>query len=279
MRFLCINWPECRVSINLLPLTFCLNKKSPFLAKNASVYYMTTLHCAMKRILLYTLLLVLATASASLAQSRRPGKGKPTPGKTKGKSAPKVFAPLSPITNGAEANGDDEGAAKAKAAIIRKVKIDNPVLVFYHQASPGQAAQQLVMDEEDLVMLRYLTPDQLLARRDVYVDGLSNLALPGSNDKKYRLLGTSGLATGPRLPAGDNNSFYVKMKIPSPGFLYIVQESAEEYRHFVKGTLKQGALLDFQVNGLPGVDSLRAVYTLRRVDSAERGAGEGATIR
>jgi hypothetical protein len=58
-----------------------------------------------------------------------------------------------------------------------------------------------------------------------------------------------------------------------------VRESAEEYRHFVKGPQKKGSLLDFQVNGLPGVDSVRAVYTLRSMEKAERGAGAGQTIR
>jgi hypothetical protein len=67
--------------------------------------------------------------------------------------------------------------------------------------------------------------------------------------------------------------------VPSSGFLYVVRESAEEYRHFVKGPQKKGAMLDFQVNGLPGIDSVRAAYTLRKTDAAERGAGTGETIR
>jgi hypothetical protein len=54
---------------------------------------------------------------------------------------------------------------------------------------------------------------------------------------------------------------------------------AEAYRHFVKGPQKKGAMLDFQVNGLPGIDSVRAAYTLRKTDAAERGAGTGETIR
>ena len=47
----------------------------------------------------------------------------------------------------------------------------------------------------------------------------------------------------------------------------------------MKGPQKKGALLDFQVNGLPGIDSVRAAYTLRKTDSSERGAGTGETIR
>jgi hypothetical protein len=82
-----------------------------------------------------------------------------------------------------------------------------------------------------------------------------------------------------RRPAGDGRSTYSRLKVPSPGELYVVRESAEEYRHFVKGPQKKGSLLDFQVNGLPGVDSVRAVYTLRSMEKAERGAGSGQTIR
>jgi hypothetical protein len=82
-----------------------------------------------------------------------------------------------------------------------------------------------------------------------------------------------------RRPAGDGRSFYSRLKVPASGILYVVRESAEEYRHFVKGPQKKGYLLDFQSNGLPGVDSVRAVYTLRKTDSSERGAGSGETIR
>lgn len=228
--------------------------------------------------LLLALVLVAATVGTSLAQGYKPPKGKSKHSKSKSKAKVKTFDPLAPISTAPnDAPGRGEEGPRAKP--IRKTKIEHPVLVFYQQAPPGKAAQQLVMDEEDLVMLRYLSPDQLLTRHDVFVDGLSNLALPGTDANKFRLLGTSGLAEPERLPAGDGHSFYSKMKVPSPGALYVVEESAEEYRHFVKGSQKQGAMLDFQVNGLPGLDSVRAVYTLRRVESAERGAGGGATIR
>ncbi|HEX8506300.1 MAG TPA: hypothetical protein VF630_13110, partial [Hymenobacter sp.] len=82
-----------------------------------------------------------------------------------------------------------------------------------------------------------------------------------------------------RRPAGDGRSTFSRLKMPSSSVLYVVRESAEEYRHFVKGPQKKGALLDFQANGLPGVDSVRAVYTLRKMDASERGAGTGETIR
>lgn len=134
-------------------------------------------------------------------------------------------------------NDDDEGAASAQ--LIRR-KIDHPVLVFYHQPPPGNVAQQLVMDEEDLMLLTYLTPTQLLSHRDVLVDGIGNLPLPGGNANKERLLGTVALAGSDRLPAGDGHSFYAKLKVPAPGYLYVVRESADEYRHFVQNG-KQGA--------------------------------------
>ena len=228
-----------------------------------------------KHILLLALLgLVVGTAAGQGYKPPR-GKSKSKAGArpaAKGKTAPKVFAPL-----GAIRTEGDEDAPPPR--VIRKVKIDNPVLVFYRQAPPGRAAQQLIMDEEDLSLLRYLTPEQLVGRREVLVDGLGNLGLPGTDEKKYRLVGTSHLATSERQLAGDGQSSYVKMKIPSPGFLYVVLEAAEDYRHFVRSPQKEGSMLDFQTNALPGVDSVRAVYTLRRIDSAERGAGSGETIR
>lgn len=230
-----------------------------------------------RNLLLLLALLTLAIGTAA-GQGYKPprGKAKSKPGTkapARGKAAPKVFAPL-----GAIRTADDE-AATAPLRVIRKVKIDNPVLVSYRQASPGKAAQQLIMDEEDLSLLRYLTPDQLVSRREVFVDGLGNLALPDTDERKYRLVGINHLATGERKLAGDGQSTFVKLKIPSPGFLYVVLESAEEYRHFVRSPQKEGSMLDFQVNALPGVDSVRAAYTLRRIDSAERGAGSGETIR
>lgn len=67
--------------------------------------------------------------------------------------------------------------------------------------------------------------------------------------------------------------------MPAPGVLYVVRGLAEDYRHFVRGPVQKGALLDFQINGLPGVDSVRAVYTLRKMQPAERGAGSGNIVR
>ncbi|GAA4355422.1 hypothetical protein GCM10023185_18240 [Hymenobacter saemangeumensis] len=200
--------------------------------------------------------------------SKSKGKTKTEQGKGKGKNA------NGPIIIRKE-NADED----APPIIVSKTKLKNPVIVYYEQAPPGKVVQQLIMDEEHLALLRYLGPEELVMRREVYVDGVGNLGLPGTDEKKFRLLGTSLIADDVRKPAGDGRSTYSKLRVPSPGELYVVRESAEEYRHFVKGPQKQGSLLDFQVNGLPGVDSVRAVYTLRRMDSAERGAGSGSTIR
>jgi hypothetical protein len=135
------------------------------------------------------------------------------------------------------------------------------------------------MAEENLSLLKTLDLEQLMNRREVFVDGLSNRPLPGIDDAKFRLLGTSAVAEDTRRPAGDGRSYYSRLKVPASGVLYVVRESAEEYRHFVKGPQKKGSFLDFQSNGLPGIDSVRAVYTLRKMDAAERGAGAGETIR
>ncbi|HEX8328196.1 MAG TPA: hypothetical protein VF629_11695 [Hymenobacter sp.] len=231
----------------------------------------------MKKHLLLIVLLVAATFGA-LAQSRpgtrKPvpkGKAKPAPG-TKG--APKPPPVYSPITT---QRADEEEARPA--LVVGKVKLKKPVLVYYEEPAPGKSVQQLIMSEEHLGLLKTLDLEHLMTRREVFVDGLGNLALPGSDVTKYRLLGTSVVAEETRRPAGDGRSFFSRLKIPSSSVLYVVREPAEEYRHFVKGPQKQGALLDFQANGLPGIDSVRAVYTLRKMDSAERGAGTGETIR
>lgn len=167
----------------------------------------------------------------------------------------------------------------ANAAYVGKVNINKPVLVYYQEPAPGQSAQQLIMAEANLGLLKTLDLEQLMARREIFVDGLGNLALPGSDASKYRLVGTNSVAEEVRRPAGDGRSYFSRLKVPSSGVLYVVRESAEEYRHFVKGPLKKGYLLDFTANGLPGVDSVRAVYTLRKMDASERGAGTGETIR
>lgn len=163
--------------------------------------------------------------------------------------------------------------------IVSKIKLKKPVLVYYEEPAPGKAVQQLIMAEENLGLLKTLDLEHLMLRREVFVDGLGNLALPGSDANKYRLLGTSLVAENNRRPIGDGRSSYSRLKVPSSGLLYVVRESAEEYRHFVKGPQKKGSMLDFQSNGLPGLDSVRAIYTLRKMDSSERGAGSGETIR
>ena len=173
--------------------------------------------------------------------------------------------------------GDDEDVILP--VVVSKVKLKKPVLVYYVEPSPGKSMQQLVMAEENLGLLKTLDLEHLMTRREVFVDGLGNMALPGSDVNKYRLLGTSTVAEETRRAVGDGRNFYSRLKVPSSGFLYVVRESAEEYRHFVKGPQKKGAFLDFQVNGLPGVDSVRAVYTLRKTEASERGAGTGETIR
>jgi hypothetical protein len=233
-----------------------------------------------KHLLLITFLLAVTLASA-VAQSR-PGSRKPVPSKGKGKPAPGAAknAPKPPpvySTITTQQEGEDENAKIPVS--VGKVKLKKPVLVYYEEPAPGKSVQQLIMSEENLGLLKTLDLETLMTRREVFVDGLGNMTLPGSDVTKYRLLGTSSVAETNRRPAGDGRSFYSRLKVPSSGFLYVVRESAEEYRHFVKGPQKKGSLLDFQSNGLPGVDSVRAVYTLRKMDASERGAGSGETIR
>ncbi|WP_046245713.1 hypothetical protein [Hymenobacter terrenus] len=229
----------------------------------------------MKKHLLLLVLLLVTTLTSVLAQSR-PGSRKPVP---KGKAAsgakgavkpPPVYSPIT--TQGAS---DDEDTPPVQ---VSKIKLNKPVLVYYEEPAPGKSVQQLIMAEANLGLLKTLDLEHLMTRREVFVDGLGNLALPGSDVTKYRLLGTSVVAEANRRPVGDGRSFYSRLKVPS-GVLYVVRESAEEYRHFVKGPQKKGSFLDFQANSLPGIDSVRAVYTLRKMDSSERGAGTGETIR
>lgn len=161
---------------------------------------------------------------------------------------------------------------------IGRVKLADPVLVYYQQAPPGTGRQQLVMDKANLGLLAKLSTEDLMLRREVFVDGLGNYALPGTDQNKSRLVGASLVADDARKPAGDGRSTYVKLKVKGPGQLYVVRESADEYRHFVKGKTQE-SVIDFNINSLSGVDSVRAVYTLRKIDAAERGAGSGDILR
>jgi len=233
----------------------------------------------MKKTLLLVLVLLATTLASAVAQNR-PSKRKSVPAgrgrsepKDKGETKPPPeYAPI--ITQQAS-----KEEAPAMPAFVGKIKLKRPVLVYYEQPEPGQSVQQLIMAEANLGLLKTMTLEQLMARREVYVDGLGNLPLPGSDISKYRLIGTSVVAEETRRPAGDGRSTYSRLKVPSSGLLYVVLEPAEEYRHFVKGPQKKGSALDFQANGLPGIDSVRAVYTLRKTSESERGAGTGETIR
>ena len=233
----------------------------------------------MKKHILLVVLLLAATLASAVAQSRPGGRkpvpkgnSKPAPGAKGAVRPPPVYSPI--VTQQAV---PDE--VVAPVLFVNKVKLKKPVLVYYEEPAPGKSVQQLIMAEEHLSLLKTLDLERLMARREVFVDGLGNRALPGSDVSKYRLLGTSAVAETARRPVGDGRNFYSRLKVPSPGVLYVVRESAEEYRHFVKGAQKKGFFLDFQSNGLPGVDSVRAVYTLRKMDASERGAGSGETIR
>jgi hypothetical protein len=221
-------------------------------------------------------LLLLTAATGAHAQTRRPVPGKPTPGKTTPKGRPgtgtKVAPPPAPIETAkrVEVSADED----KPPLIIIKVKLKDPVLVFYQQAGPPNAVQQLLMDEKTMDLLKTMPLEELVARREVFVDGLGNYDPPkGTTDaSKYRLTGVS-------LLANSEKRNYARLKVPSPGDLYVVRESAEDYRHFVSGPQKKGSRIDFATNGLPGVDSVRAVYTLRKIDVSERGAGGGDIIR
>ncbi|MBU6122128.1 hypothetical protein [Hymenobacter siberiensis] len=229
----------------------------------------------MKKHLPLLALLLAGTVTGATAQSR-PGSRKPAPKPAPGARGvvkpPPVYTPIT-----TQRVSDTEDAPTP--LVVSKMKLKKPVLVYYEEPAPGKSVQQLILSEENLGLLKTLDLEHLMARREIFVDGLGNLTLPGSDVAKFRLLGTSAVAETTRRPAGDGRSFFSRLKVPSPGVLYVVRESAEEYRHFVKGPQKKGALLDFQANGLPGVDSVRAVYTLRKTDSSERGAGSGETIR
>ena len=225
---------------------------------------------------LLALALLGATTGTATAQAR-----KPVPGKAPVKGKPGLKAPPPPPPPVEVAKRVVEEEAKPQL-VINKIKIKDPVLVFYQQAAPGTAVQQLLMEEKNLPLLKTTPLEELVARREVFVDGLGNYSPPGQapTDERFRLTGVSLLASSEkRYPAPDGRSTYARLKVPSPGELYVVRESAEEYRHFIKGPQKKGSLLDFQANGLPGIDSVRAVYTLRKMDASERGAGSGETIR
>jgi hypothetical protein len=228
----------------------------------------------------YSFLLALAllgtVASTANAQAR-----KPVPGKAPVKGRPGVKPPPPPPPPVETAKRVVEEEAKPQV-YISKIKIKEPVLVFYQQAAPGTAVQQLLMEEKNLPLLKTTPLEELVARREVFVDGLGNYSPPGqaSDDERFRLTGVSLLASSEkRYPAPDGRSTYARLKVPSPGELYVVRESAEEYRHFVSGPQKRGSRIDFEANVLPGVDSVRAAYTLRKIDISERGAGAGEVIR
>ncbi|MFD1875218.1 hypothetical protein [Hymenobacter bucti] len=225
---------------------------------------------------LVALALLGTAAGTAKAQAR-----KPVPGKAPVKGKPGVKAPPPPPPPVETARRVVEAEAKPPL-VINKIKIKDPVLVFYQQAAPGTAVQQLLMEEKNLALLKTTSLEELVARREVFVDGLGNYSPPGQapDDERFRLTGVSLLANSEkRYSAPDGRSTYVRLKVPSPGELYVVRESAEEYRHFVSGPQKRGSRIDFEINGLPGVDSVRAAYTLRKIDLSERGAGGGEVIR
>jgi hypothetical protein len=247
------------------PLRFCTFGR--FRANMKPTFYATLLGVA----------LLSAAASEASAQAHRP-----VPGKAPVKGKPGVRTPPPPPPPVENARRVVEEEEKPKL-YISKIKIKDPVLVYYQQAAPGTAVQQLLMEEKNLPLLKTTSLEELVARREVFVDGLGNYSPPGvtgEEAEKVRLTGVSLLATSEkRYPAPDGRSTYAKLKVPSPGDLYVVRESAEEYRHFVSGPQRKGARINFEVNGLPGVDSIRAVYTLRKIDESERGAGSGEVIR
>ena len=193
----------------------------------------------MKKPLLLTVLLLATGVTAAVAQSRT-GSRKSAP-KDKGNSA-KGPSRLTPAYGSATAGQNGNGQGDAPLVYLGKIRLKKPVLVYYEEAPPGKSVQQLIMAEEHLGLLKTLDLEHLMSRREVFVDGLGNLALPGSDLAKYRLLGTSAVAETTRRPTGDGRSFYSRLKMPASGILYVVRESAEEYRHFVKGPQKRGLL-------------------------------------
>ncbi|RZL14053.1 MAG: hypothetical protein EOO62_06485 [Hymenobacter sp.] len=220
-----------------------------------SLYYALAFNC-----------LLLSAAPSAMAQSRRPAPGKPT---VKGRPGPRIVTPPAPIE---AAKRIDTAEEDKVPLVISKIKLNDPVLVFYQQAGPTNAVQQLLMAEKSMSLLKTTPLEELVARREVFIDGLGSYDPPkGTADAdKYRLTGVSQLAKSEkRKNAPDGRSTYARLKVPGQGDLYVVRESAEGYRHFVSGPQKKGSRIDFSTNVLPGIDSVRAVYTLRKIDSSE----------
>ncbi|WP_156126306.1 hypothetical protein [Hymenobacter sp. DG25B] len=165
------------------------------------------------------------------------------------------------------------GGKATSVSRIQTVRLDDPILVFYREKPPGNAAQQLVMDAKVLPQLAKLPFEELIARPDIYFDGIDNREIPGSakNKDKLRLVGSYGLSNSKRQPAGDGRSQYVHLRKPKQGVFYVFQDDASQYRSLVNDG-HGGSRVDFQANVLPGIDSVRAVYVLRLLDPAQRGA-------
>lgn len=193
-----------------------------------------------------------------------------------------VSAPPAPIAPAVVVrDAPSETDATKPRPVISRVKLRDPVLVYYRPAAPSAVQQQLVMPAKELPLLKFMPLEELVLRRDVFIDGLGNYAPPGGKDAElFRLAGVSLLdKRDKRKLAPDGRSTYTPLKVPGAGELYVVLESADDYRHFVVNPKHKGAVIDFNTNGLPGVDSVRAAYTLRKMDASERGAGSGETIR
>ena len=136
---------------------------------------------------LLALVLLGTAAGTANAQAR-----KPVPGKAPVKGKPGVKAPPPPPPPVEAAKRVVEEEAKPQV-YISKIKIKEPVLVFYQQAAPGTAVQQLLMEEKNLPLLKTTPLEELVARREVFVDGLGNYSPPGQapNDERFRLTGVS----------------------------------------------------------------------------------------
>jgi hypothetical protein len=65
-------------------------------------------------------------------------------------------------------------------------------------------------------LLAKLSTEDLMLRREIFVDGLGNYALPGTDKTKNRLVGASLVADDSRKPAPDGRSTYVKLKVKAP---------------------------------------------------------------
>jgi len=159
--------------------------------------------------------------------------------------------------------------AREEIKKMRQVNFRQPVMVFFHLDFPVKRAEyKLVIDKSIIPILDTLSYKGLLHHPEIYFAKVSTNSIPGEPWRKY-YMAQPETADG-IYPFGPEKFPHERLIRPPKGKFYSRQEPAASYRTWLVRQDSTDLGYDGQINTLPGVDSVRVIYIIKKRERWKR---------